>query len=748
MPAGAAARGVVTVSFYEPDRGLSATAFWAAEDGGPAAMTARITARRPGPPLLYDPVTGLQSGPAFAEEAGSLTGELPLSTSPLMLIFREGVGAKPPAEGTESLEVSAARPITAEEVIAKYNEFHAAEDERLKNWSSDARINYNFRLGGSVRTVDVGMDAVYFFDPKVGAEWELRDYYLEGLKSKWKEFPEIPFIQPEKVMTLPLDITFDRSYRYEYVGEDTVAGRACHLLAFEPVDPSRTLFRGRVWIDKATWARVKVDSIQTGLEPPFLSSEEKSTYAPVPAQDGQDIWVLVRIDGEQTYSTAGRSLIVLRTVDFKNHRINAGDFAELRQQAYQSDNRMMRDTDKGLRYLERTPDGDRTVKPDFNTSQLFALGGALYDASLAHVYPLAGINYFNYDFMKKGIQTNLFFAGLLASLNVTKPDIGRSGFDLGSDLFLSAIKREDRDFRAGEEVSERNLDRREQSLGINLSREAGDFVHLRTNYELAYQSYDEADSTDPAYILPKDTLLQTISLFGSFHRSGFELRASGSYAVRSDFAFWGDPCQTVPGSAAGAPRFYLSAPPAFCTPAASTAGIADPAKRERERQQLQARKDLLQGDDYDPAAKGFYRYQISGVKELFLPDFQKLRFAAEAYGGQDLDRLSRYTFDRLGTPLAGFSGSGIRFDEGGILRAAYLFDLAKVIRFEARIDQARVRDKADGEGWGNFTGVGLAGSVLGPWKTVWSVEYGYALRSDVRPAQGDQEVFFLVLKLF
>ena len=75
-------------------------------------------------------------------------------------------------------------------------------------------INFHFRLAGSSRTIDVGMAGAYYYDPKGGAEWELRDYYLNGNRSRWKQFPELPLIQPEKVLTLPLDITFDRSYRY------------------------------------------------------------------------------------------------------------------------------------------------------------------------------------------------------------------------------------------------------------------------------------------------------------------------------------------------------------------------------------------------------------------------------------------------------------------------------------------------------------------------------------------------------
>src|SRR4029453_1461046 len=126
---------------------------------------------------------------------------------------------------------------------------------------------------------------------------------------RWKDFPELPLVQPEKFLTLPLDITFDRSYRYEYDGEDVVEGRQCHVLRFEPVDPERTLYRGRVWIDKGTWARVRGQSIQTGAHPPSLSSEEKATYAPM-TKDGKQIWVVSRIDGQQIFSATGRNFIV------------------------------------------------------------------------------------------------------------------------------------------------------------------------------------------------------------------------------------------------------------------------------------------------------------------------------------------------------------------------------------------------------------------------------------------------------
>ena len=70
------------------------------------------------------------------------------------------------------------------------------------------------------------------------------------------------------------------------------------------------------------------------------------------------------------------------------------------------------------------------------------------------------------------------------------------------------------------------------------------------------------------------------------------------------------------------------------------------------------------------------------------------------------------------------------------------------IRFSASLENARVEIKDSGEGFRSFTGLGLSGNVVGPWKTVVSLSWGYALASDIPDLEGQQEFYLLVLKLF
>ena len=58
----------------------------------------------------------------------------------------------------------------------------------------------------------------------------------------------------------------------------------------------------------------------------------------------------------------------------------------------------------------------------------------------------------------------------------------------------------------------------------------GDFLKLRTTYELSYQAFGTADDTSSSFILPHDTLVQSTELVCTWNRAGYELRAEG-YAI-------------------------------------------------------------------------------------------------------------------------------------------------------------------------------------------------------------------------
>ena len=116
--------------------------------------------------------------------------------------------------------------------------------------------------------------------------------------------------------------------------------------------------------------------------------------------------------------------------------------------------------------------------------------------------------------------------------------------------------------------------------------------------------------------------------------------------------------------------------------------------------------------------------------------------------GSRLDRFSEFQFSFFGNRLRGFSGSGVRYDRGGIARAEYAFNLADVVRFEASLDHAYVKDSLTSSNFHRFTGFGISGNTVGPWETILQFDIGVALQSEFERLRGDTEFQIGLLKYF
>src|SRR5205085_10761650 len=133
-------------------------------------------------------------------------------------------------------------------------------------------------------------------------------------------------------------------------------------------------------------------------------------------------------------------------------RVEPADYAERLAAASASDARMVRETTEGLRYLEPAGNGERKVKEGFETSRKFLLGGVHHDAGLQFpVVPLGGIDYFNFDLDHKGIQTNVFFAGVVVAANATNPNVANTRTNVGADFFGIAVPTTQSLYRNGRE---------------------------------------------------------------------------------------------------------------------------------------------------------------------------------------------------------------------------------------------------------------------------------------------------------
>ena len=72
-------------------------------------------------------------------------------------------------------------------------------------------------------------------------------------------------------------------------------------------------FTGTVWIDKKTFARVRVQAVQGGLSAPVISNDETQHYSPI-VVGNRPVFLFSGLTARQILLIAGRNLLVEKSV--------------------------------------------------------------------------------------------------------------------------------------------------------------------------------------------------------------------------------------------------------------------------------------------------------------------------------------------------------------------------------------------------------------------------------------------------
>ena len=175
------------------------------------------------------------------------------------------------------------------------------------------------------RSTDPGYDVVTenrYFVAGADVEWEELSFSVNG--SKWgADRPPFPLLQPEKVLSLPLQLRFDEGYRYRLAGTERVDGY--RLLRRALRAGARTTARSiaaRSGSTSKTFARIRVQAVQGGLPAPVVSNEEIQHYTPPVAIGNQPVFLFSGLTARQIVLIAGRNLLVEKRCAFTDFRVN------------------------------------------------------------------------------------------------------------------------------------------------------------------------------------------------------------------------------------------------------------------------------------------------------------------------------------------------------------------------------------------------------------------------------------------
>src|ERR1035438_3994900 len=257
-----------------------------------------------------------------------------------------------------AVEVKGRVDLTVAEIIARWQQYQAAQKRKLLHYIADCFTNLHFENAGMGSGFDISLNYKQFANNAGLIEWAQTQFFVNGVKfSNKREFP-MAQMEPEKVMTQPLELKMDEKYEYKLAGTEQVNGVFCYVLDVNPREHGELLFSGKVWIDGTTFRQVKqVLSQKGGKESNVISNTETQNFDLYKDASGGSFNLIKSIYAQQRLNAAGREFVLQKTYQFDSYAINGPGFDEALTAARQSDDPMFRETEDGLRALRKKGGG-------------------------------------------------------------------------------------------------------------------------------------------------------------------------------------------------------------------------------------------------------------------------------------------------------------------------------------------------------------------------------------------------------
>ena len=605
----------------------------------------------------------VQPSAAVAEQVALSNGDLLLR-----IPVTEGVFA-------DDVRILGVRDLQVREIIARHQATVARQRTLVHSVISTGSMTLTFDVPGFPAPVSISSQTVTY-ERSGRTEIEQRSIRVNGIEFRDRGVPRLPIIEPERVASPPLAIALSDAYRYRLAGRDRIGPTLCYVVEFDPIDATRTLFRGRAWIAAGSFAMLRVAATQTGLRGPIVSSEQIDEFAP----QREGVWLLTRSEVHQIYEGPGHRTPIHRVLTVVRHELNSPEFAARLAAAYRSTNVMLRDTPEGFRYLRRDSHGSSGSEAEpvlaGAAQRVRTLAfGVIVDPNISRPLPFAGLSYVDFNLFGTGAQINAFFGGTYGQLAFSVPSIAGTRWRLAGRAFGIASSYNDRAFDNGREIYERNIRQRPAHASTWVLRPIGPQWSVRAGYELDYTAFGASELTSVAFRVPHDQVAHSIRLALEGQHAGWNGEVWWAPCRRSGWGPWG-----------------------------------------------------MAGDDDAPRQRDYQRYGATLTRPFVFTPALVTRIEVAWMSGHDLDRFSRYAFGTFDNRLRGYPSALIRYDRGGVVRAAGAWAVTSRLRVDGFLDSAYVHDPGFGRGLRSYTGVGMGIEAPAPFGLLTALEWGYGVQ--------------------
>jgi hypothetical protein len=686
--------------------GPSGVVIVARVNGSPdSPKTVRLESVKPGPFEIkwYDPATGVQLPAGEATKTDKGFGQTCACTSEYALI---SIHKQSEVDQTlySTVEVKGGVDLKVEEIIARWQRNREAQKQKLENYIASSFTSLHFEGTVLGSGFDVSMQLKHFFNRDGQMEMAQKEFYVNGVKFGNHPFP-LPQIEPEKVLTQPLELKLNERYDYKLLGTEQVNGAMCYVVGIEPKVRDEALYSGKIWIDGATFREVKQYLSQRDAKSNVLVNVETQTFELVRDDKGNQFNLLRSISAQQLLNAAGRDFVVQRTVQFSDYVINTPQFSGALAAEHSSADPMFRDTDQGLRSLAKK--GGERVLVEKSVKRIDSLiAGALYGGTFNFPIPFLGISIADFDFHHTGAQLSTFFAGPILASDLSKQY--RPTFRLALDVSLNALPGQNRVYSGNTELLQGQVWTWEQTTGVRASWQPATHLSVTASTYLAYDNFVRTSDASEQYEVPRNGLTVLPGVEIKYNRRGYVFDAQGTRGERINWRPFG--C-TSPDP-----------PPAGCGSSSANLLVQSPQN-------------------------AFTLYNADLNKDYYIGKFTKGGWDLSYWGGNQLDRFSRYFPSFLSAPrIHGIPPGTDTFDAIAMANVHYGFNVMDLMKIEGMYAYARARNVDESLRYRKFDGVEVNFNTPGPLGTLVQGTVSCALNGNIPRYNSRWAAYVLIFK--
>jgi hypothetical protein len=621
----------------------------------------------------YDPMAGGKIAAGPITRSATALDQVCTCASEYALVFIHSIGSNE-ERSYVAVDVTGKADLKVEEIIARWQQYRESQRQKLDNYMADCFLNLHFESTNVGSGFDISIQYREFSNRDV-TEWGQTAFFVNGSRfSNKHEFP-LPQLEPEKVMTKPLELTVNEKYQYKLLGTEKVDDILCYLVSVDPKVRDEVLYSGKIWIDAETFRQVKQYLRQRGSRSNVVSNVETQNFALVADANGNRYNVLKSITAQQLLNAAGRDFVLQKTYNFSAYSINTREFDGALAAMHASDNPMFRDTDTGLRALLKR-NNERVLDNNPTTRVRAIVVGTMYNSTFNFPIPIAGYSLSDFNWRNTGDQLSIFFAGPLLASNLSR-QYGTK-FRLGVDLALSGLPGNNRVYSGNTELTNQTVWTWEEDVGLRATWQATTSLSLTASEYLGYQYFHGNSDTSKLFVTPRNGVVLMPSAQLKYSHRGYIFTANGTRGQRLGWTEYG----------------FTSTP--------------------------------------GPLNRNYTKYDVDFNKSYYIGKFSKAGWDFSYFGGDQLDRFSRYWPSAFSTPqLHGIPGGVDSFDAIAMGNVNYGFDVMEFLKFQALYSYARARNTDESRKFKEFDGLELNISTAGPFGTFVQGTISYALDGNI-----------------